>query len=312
MRDIVKTTAGVYLQAVQGLLRKPGLCFLAARPKTLPAGAAPVLTGTALAARHGGGEPLLALMTLLCTAALQIAANLANDYLDYKKGHDTENRLGPLRLTQTGLLTPEEMQILTGAAFGMAALSGLFLVKAGGWPVLVIGLISMAAALGYSLFRKPFGFTGGGEAAAFLFFGPVAVGGTFYLQQGDLAQEALFPGIAIGLYSAALLTVNNYRDMAEDRITGKKTLVVRFGRPGAVLLYAGVLVAPIIGPMPQILSPETLPFSWLPLLSLIPGVILYRRFLQAAPEKKINRLLFATSLTMLTHAVCYVPAALWS
>ena len=288
------------------IVRKPGICLTAIRPKTLPAGMAPVTAGLALASVYNSINPVTALLTFISTAALQITANLINDYLDFVKGHDTPERLGPERSVQSGRLDVYEIQLITAAFIAIAAVSGLYLVLNSGIYILLIGVFSIVAAAAYSFFIKPFGFFGGGEASAFIFFGPVAVSGTFYIQTGFFNWSSLFSGISIGLYSLALLTVNNYRDINEDRKTGKTTLPGRYGKPAALLCYSGVLYAPFIGPLFAAFTTDNYIALLLPMLSLIPGIIIFRIFTASKPGKELNRLLFQTSLTMAFHSSLYL------
>ncbi len=214
--------------------------ILAARPRTLPASVAPVLVGTALAVREGAFDSLVFFATLLAALLLQIGANYANDVFDFLKGAD-QNRQGPLRVTQSGLLTPQQMLIGTAVVFGLAALVGLWLVRIGGVPILVIGLLAITAALAYTAGPLPLAYRGLGEVAAFVFFGLVAVGGTYYLQTGTLTLASALAGIPQAALAAAILVVNNLRDIDSDRAAGKRTLAVRFGERFARAEYAALM-----------------------------------------------------------------------
>lgn len=291
------------------LFTKPARCLTAVRPKTLPAGLSPVIAGLAVAATYTKLNAAAALCTFISTAAMQISANLINDYLDFIKGHDTGKRLGPERVVQSGLMNAYEIQFLTALFLAAAVFSGFFLVIKAGICIFIIGLLSISAAAAYSLFTKPLGFLGGGEASAFIFFGPVAVSGTFFIQTGFFSPELLFTGFSIGLYSLALLTVNNYRDIEEDRLTGKISIPARFGKPAAVAGYSGVLSAPFIGPLFMVFSAGFHPVFLLPVLSLIPGIVLFKRFIQSKPDRELNSLLFFTSITMIFHSLMYAGAS---
>jgi 1,4-dihydroxy-2-naphthoate octaprenyltransferase len=208
----------------------PNAWLLAARPKTLAAAVVPVLIGTALAAK--GPRPLdwpLFPCTLLGAVFIQIGTNFVNDALDFKKGADTHERLGPLRVTQAGLLSADA--VLRGAylCFFLAALCGVPLVLHSGWPLLAIGLASIAAAYAYTGGPYPLAYHGLGELFVLAFFGLIAVGGTYYVQRGRLDWPALTMGTAAGLLAVALLAVNNLRDARNDVHSGKRTLAVRFG-----------------------------------------------------------------------------------
>ena len=201
----------------------------AARPRTLPAAAAPVIMGTALALGDGGFHAAAAVAALLGALLIQIAANYANDYYDYLKGADTGERLGPQRATQAGLVTPGQMRFATVAVLFLAALFGLYLIYRGGWPILVIGVLSMLFAVLYTGGPLPLGYIGVADIFVLVFFGPVAVAGTCYVQVQDISLVPLLAGLATGLISMAILTVNNLRDIDQDHQAGKKTLAVRFG-----------------------------------------------------------------------------------
>ncbi len=221
--------------------------ILAARPKTLWAAIAPVIIGTAMAFSNQAEHWTSALAALFGAVLIQIGTNFANDYLDYKKGTDTGERLGPLRVTQAGLVPPATMKKATTLIFTLAFLVGLYLVWRGGWPIVIIGLLSITFGILYTGGPFPLGYNGLGEIFVVIFFGPVAVAGTYYVQALGINSEVVLAGFAPGLYSVALLTVNNLRDLESDRRTGKKTLPVRFGRTFARLEYLlSLLIAGII------------------------------------------------------------------
>lgn len=204
--------------------------ILAARPKTLPAAAAPVIIGTAMAYEAGAFHLLSALAALFGALLIQIGTNLANDYFDFKKGIDQSDRLGPLRVTQAGLVTPNQTKIATIIIFALAILIGVYLVYRGGWPIVIIGLLSVLFGVLYTGGPAPIGYIGLGDIFVLIFFGPVAVGGTFYVQALSITPEVLIAGLAPGLFSTAILTVNNLRDADSDKLSGKKTLAIRFGK----------------------------------------------------------------------------------
>ncbi len=204
--------------------------LLAIRPKTLGAAVAPVLVGTAMAVEAGRGHVPSAFVALACALLIQIGTNFSNDYLDFEKGADAETRKGPTRVTQAGLVTPQGMRRATAGVFGLAFALGLYLVYRGGWPVLLIGVLSIAAGVLYTAGRFSLAYLGLADGAVLLFFGPVAVGGTYYVQALAVTPAVLVGGLAPGLLATAVLLVNNVRDVAEDRAAGKRTLVVRRGR----------------------------------------------------------------------------------
>lgn len=203
--------------------------LLASRPKTLWAAFVPVLIGTAMAHEDGLVHWLSAVAALFGALAIQVGTNLVNDYSDFSKGADTADRKGPVRVTQSGLLAPRTVLIGAIAVFGLAAASGLYLIARGGWPILMVGVLSIASGFLYTAGPKPLGYLGLGDFFAFVFFGPVAVGGTYYVQALDLSWIVVVAGLAPGFLSVALLSVNNLRDIEEDAAVGKQTLAVRFG-----------------------------------------------------------------------------------
>ncbi len=217
--------------------------LMASRPKTLPAAVAPVLVGTALAGYLHIFHPLRLVAALLSALFIQIGTNLSNDYSDARRGTDTEDRLGPVRVTAGGLVPPRRVLIATYVAFGLAVLFGLYLVIVAGWQLLVIGIASIAAGVLYTGGPRPYGYEGLGEAFVFLFFGLVAVAGTFFSQTKSLGWAPFALAVPVGLLAAAILVVNNTRDLDTDRRAGKNTLAVRMGRRGSRILYGVLLYA---------------------------------------------------------------------
>lgn len=230
------------VEASPAAFRGWGPWLLAARLRTLPVAAAPVAVGTALAVANGQGHALPACAALLGALLIQIGANFANDVFDFERGADTEARIGPPRAAQLGLLTPRQMKTGTALAFGCAALVGLYLVGVGGWPIALIGILSIAAGLAYTGGPFAFGYHGLGDVAVFAFFGIAAVCGTYYVQALTLPPIAFAGSLPIGALATAVLVVNNLRDVDTDRSVGKRTLAVRFGRRMARLEYAGLFV----------------------------------------------------------------------
>jgi len=210
----------------------------ASRPKTLPAAAAPVLVGVALAVGAGAFHALAAACALLGALLIQVGTNYANDYQDFLKGADTDARRGPLRITQAGLASPEAVKRATIIAFGLAVVAGLYLIWRGGWPVLAIGVLSILFGALYTGGRYSLAYLGIADAFVLVFFGPVAVAGTFYVQALTVTPEAIIAGLGPGFLATAILLANNIRDVREDRRANKKTLVVRLGRKAGVALYA--------------------------------------------------------------------------
>ena len=216
--------------------------LLASRPKTLPAAAAPVIVGSAVAFWHQSFVLFPALVTLLTALLLQVGANLANDLFDYYRGVDVPERLGPIRVTASGLLPPRQVAAAMGFVFGAAIILGMYLFTVAGWPILVIGLSAIIAALAYTGGPFPYGYYGLGDLFVFLFFGPVAVFGTYYIQTMTISAEALWSSIPIGLITVAILVVNNLRDIRTDGATGKHTLAVSLGAQGTRIEYLVCLI----------------------------------------------------------------------
>ena len=223
--------------------------LLAIRPKTLPSAVAPVLMGTAMAFGDGIKHFPTAFLCLLGALAIQIGTNLANDYYDHKKGADTAGRTGPTRVTQAGLIAPGKVKAAFIGAFVLAALIGGYLAMRGGWPIAVIGAAAILSGILYTAGRYPLGYLGLGDIFVFVFFGPVAVAGTYYVQSMELNAAVVFAGFVPGLLSVAILTVNNLRDMDSDRACGKNTLAARFGRSFAVSEYLACLFGAAIAPV---------------------------------------------------------------
>jgi 1,4-dihydroxy-2-naphthoate octaprenyltransferase len=217
--------------------------FLAARPKTLPVGLAPVLVGAALAIEQDEFSLGPFLAALFGALFIQVGANLANDYSDARRGADTDDRLGPLRVTAGALVPPRQVLIATYITFGLAVLCGIYLIAVAGWVILAIGAASIVAGLLYTGGPRPYGYAGLGELFVFLFFGLVAVTGTYYVLTKTLDATAIALAVPVGLMASAVLVVNNVRDIDTDRRAGKNTLAVRLGRSRTRLLYAGMLAA---------------------------------------------------------------------
>ena len=243
------------------------LWALAARPRTLPAAIAPVLVGTALGLNERGDlRPLPFVAALVGSVFIQIGTNLANDYSDARRGADSEDRLGPVRVTAGGLLPPRRVLVGTYVAFGVAVAAGIYLAAVAGWQLLVVGALSIAAGVLYTGGPRPYGYAGLGELFVFLFFGLVAVNGSYFVQTEDLAWEALVLSVPVGLLASAILVVNNIRDIDTDRRAGKRTLAVKLGRRRTRSLFVAMLASAFS-------IPQTVPsvgnLSWWVALSLL-------------------------------------------
>jgi 1,4-dihydroxy-2-naphthoate octaprenyltransferase len=214
---------------------------MAARPRTLPAAVAPVLVGTALAVHDDAFRALAFVAALLGAVFIQIGTNLSNDYSDARRGADTEDRLGPVRVTAGGLVPPRRVLVATYVAFGLAVLVGLYLVVVAGPELLLVGAASILAGVLYTGGPRPYGYEGLGEVFVFTFFGIVAVTGSYYVHAEALPWEAFAFAVPVGLLAAAILVVNNLRDRVTDARAGKRTLAVRLGHARTLGLYAAMV-----------------------------------------------------------------------
>lgn len=240
---------------------------MAARPKTLTAALVPVAVGTALAFGEGVGRWLPALAALLGAMLIQIGTNFTNDYYDFKKGADTEERLGPQRVTQSGLIAPSTVLAAALACFGLAFLTGTYLVWVGGWPIVIIGLASLLAGYSYTGGPFPLAYNGLGDLFVLVFFGFVAVMGTYYVQAGTVSPATWWASVPVGAIGTALLVVNNQRDVSTDVKAGKRTLVVRFGTTLGKAEYVLLLLVAFLVPCVMFALGLKGPWVFLPLVS---------------------------------------------
>ena len=269
------------------------LWLLAARPRTLPLAATPVLVGTALA--WAQGAPLLwgaALAALLAAAAIQIGTNLYNDAADHEGGNDGPDRLGPLRVTAAGWATPAQVRRAAWLAFGTAFLLGIYLAAVGGPPIIAVGLASIAAGWAYSGGPRPISHSPLGEVFVLLFFGLIAVGGSYYLQSGRLAPAALVAGLAVGAQAAAVLMINNLRDLAADAAAGRRTLAALLGPAGSRRAHGLLMLAPFA--LVPAFVPPARPLAWLAVLAL-PLALAVVRQAGRATGAALNRTLADTA-----------------
>ncbi len=248
--------------------------LMAARVRTLPAAMSPVLVGTALAGFFGVFHPLRFVAALIGAIFIQVGTNLSNDYSDARRGADAEDRLGPVRVTAGGLVPPDRVLAATYLSFGVAVLAGVYLIVVAGWQLLLVGAASILAGVLYTGGPKPYGYEGLGEVFVFLFFGIVAVAGSFFVQVRHLDWEAFALAVPVGLIAAGILVVNNVRDIDSDRRAGKRTLAVRLGRARTRVMFAAVIyLAYALTPATWALGPLTawvlLPWLTLPLAARI-------------------------------------------
>ncbi|MGC1879281.1 MAG: 1,4-dihydroxy-2-naphthoate polyprenyltransferase [Rhabdochlamydiaceae bacterium] len=263
----------------------------ATRPKTLVIGISPVLIGTTLALSQGVFNPTVFLFTLLTTLCIQIGTNLANDYFDFIKGSDTTERKGFMRVVQAGLVLPATMKKVVTAVFAIAILCGCYLIWIGGLPIAILLSLSIALGVLYTGGPFPLAYLGLGEIFAFLFFGPIAVLGTYYLQTGIFCKEALIIGLSPGAFSMAILIINNVRDVDEDRLASKKTIAVRLGRAFGKYLY---LFSLLLTFFPLLFCYPDHPFVLVTLLTLFPAIPLMRTMLTHRDPRLLNPLFVKT------------------
>ncbi len=277
--------------------------LMAARPRTLPAAVAPVLVGTALAGFAHVFHPLRFLAALLSAIFIQVGTNLSNDYSDARRGADTEDRLGPVRVTAGGLVPPKQVLIATYVTFGLAVLAGVYLIVVAGWQLLVVGAASILAGVLYTGGPRPYGYEGLGEVFVFLFFGIVAVAGSFFVQVKYLHWEAFALAVPVGLLASAILVVNNFRDIDTDRRAGKRTLAVRLGRERTRVLYAAMVYgAYVLAPVTWCFGPLK-PWVLLPWLTLPLAASVVRLVRNRTDGPSLNEALAKTGMLQLAFCV---------
>ncbi len=276
---------------------------MAARVRTLPAAVAPVLVGTALSATERDLRVGGFIAALLGAIFIQVGTNLSNDYSDARRGADAEDRLGPVRVTAGGLVPPRQVLVATYVSFGAAVLCGVYLVYLAGPILLAIGAASILAGVLYTGGPRPYGYEGLGEVFVFLFFGVVAVTGSYYVQAEQVTWEAFVLAVPVGLLASSILVVNNVRDLETDRRAGKRTLAVRLGRERTRTLY-GLMVygAFVTAPAPWVAGRLS---AWLllPLVLLPVAVGLVRTVRRHADGPTLNRALARTGMLQLAFCV---------
>jgi 1,4-dihydroxy-2-naphthoate octaprenyltransferase len=275
--------------------------LMAARPRTWSAAVAPVVVGTALAAADHTARAGPAAAAFLGALWIQIGTNYANDYSDGKRGVDRE-RVGPVRVTQAGLVRPREILLAATLAFGVATACGIYLVAIAGWPILAIGILSILAGIAYTGGPWPLGYHGLGDVFVFLFFGIAAVAGTYYVQASRLTPVCLILAVPMGMLSTAILDVNNMRDAETDRRAGKMTLPARFGRQFGRIEYAAALAIAFAVPVILVATRAARVPVLLPLLSiaLVPGLV--RLVSRATTLGEWNAALAGTSRLTIVYA----------
>jgi len=282
-----------------------GIWILAARPKTLWAGIVPVVVGGVVAYDTSAFHLLPFLMALAGSILIQIGTNFANDYFDYRKNVDDSDRVGPLRVTQAGLVSPKTMKAATALVFFAAFMIGVYLVYRGGWPVVIIGLSSILFGILYTGGPFPLGYHGLGDIFVIIFYGPVALCGTYYVITLDFNYSVFLASIPPGMMSTAILTVNNLRDYDTDKRTGKHTLAVRFGRTFARTEYAGMVVGAMLFPIFMYLIDGKHFYSMITVLGLIPSVFVIRTVLTQTSGEILNRSLADTGKLLALYGLLF-------
>jgi 1,4-dihydroxy-2-naphthoate octaprenyltransferase len=277
---------------------------LAIRPRTLPAAAAGVVMGSALAWADGWFRFDGFLACLGAALLLQIGSNLANDVFDFERGTDTPERLGPTRVTQAGLLTPKQVKLGMGVVFGLAAVLGLYLAWLGGWPIIAIGLAAILAAIAYTGGPFPLGYHGLGDLFVFIFFGLASVAGTYYVQAGTVSAAVWWMTLPPGLIITAILVVNNLRDIDNDRKGGKHTLAVRIGERATKVEYVICMaLAYLVMPLAALLGI----IPWLSLLAWLSLPLAYKsvRVVLTQKGRPLNAALAGTGQTALVFSMLF-------
>ena len=285
--------------------------MLAARPRTLPAALAPVIVGTALALRDGMFAPGPAIAAVLVALLLQIGANFANDVFDFRRGADTHERLGPTRVTQSGLIAERQVLAATIGVIVLAAIAGFYLVLRGGIPILILGIAAIIATLAYTGGPFPLGYNGLGEVFVLIFFGFVAVAGTYYVQSLQLTTTAIAAAIPVGMLVTNILVINNLRDLDTDRKAGKRTLAVRFGRAGTQLEYLALIIIAYLTPALLWLTGALGPWGLLTWLTLPLAVRLVRQTRQET-GRALNKTLGGTAQLELLFSILFAVGILLS
>ncbi len=278
--------------------------LMASRPRTLPASIAPVIVGAALAIHDGAFRPLATLAALSAALLIQIGSNFANDLGDYLRGTDKLGRVGPTRVTTSGLLTPGQVKTGMVVVFGLAALCGLYLSILGGWPILLAGVLSILAAVAYTAGPLPFGYYGLGDLGTFTFFGLVAVAGTYYVQAHVVTPAVWLAAVAMGCLVTAILVVNNIRDVDTDRAAGKRTLAVLLGRRGARIEYVLLLAVAYAVPVVMWLSLGMTPWVMMTFLTLQLALVQVRA-VRTILGPALNKTLAGTAQLAVLYALAF-------
>ena len=276
-----------------------------ARPKTLWAAVAPVAVGAAMAYGDGFVHVPSLILTVMAAVLIQIGTNFANDYYDFIKGADTETRTGPVRATQAGLVSPSQMKLAFIITFAIAVLLGFFLVLRGGMPILIIGIASVICGILYTAGPFPLAYLGLGEIFVLIFFGPVAVGGTYYLQTASINSNVIVAGLAPGLLACAILVVNNFRDYETDKAADKKTLVVKFGLSFGIAEYVICIAVACLVPVYLCMSTASHYYCLIALLTVPMGMVAVKAICSKPDAYTLNSLLAQTARLMIIFSILF-------
>jgi 1,4-dihydroxy-2-naphthoate octaprenyltransferase len=286
------------------------LFIMAARPKTLWAGLSPVIFGGALAFGESQFKIVPFLTVVFSAIFIQIGTNYANDYFDFKKGADSDRRDGPLRATQSGLIHENAMLWAAICAFALSAIAGLYLVYIGGLPILIIGSLSILFGFLYTAGPFPLAYIGLGDVFVFIFFGLVAVSGTYYVQTGQFSSLSVITGIAPGLYSMAILVANNLRDIATDKKAGKRTLAVRLGASFTRVQYTTAVILGTMVPVPLVALTHRHYWALGSMLSCVLIIPSVKAVSSGVCGAALNRVLASTGMTLFIYSIVF--ALLWN
>ncbi|MBF0485180.1 MAG: 1,4-dihydroxy-2-naphthoate polyprenyltransferase [Candidatus Omnitrophica bacterium] len=287
------------------MLKILSLWWRAIRPHTLTASVAPVFLGTAMAYGDGAVHWPSAVLALICALFIQIGTNLSNDYFDLKSGVDTKERRGPLSVTLLGLILPQHVKWGFILCFSLAGFFAAFLLARGGWPVLIIGMTSILSGIFYTAGPKPLSHLGLGDIFVLIFFGPVAVGGTYYVQSLGCNAAVVLMGFACGLFSTAILIVNNLRDIATDKTAGKMTLAVRFGANFTRIEYLTCLLAACAVPLLVYLITGHSPWIMIASGIIFLCVPLIRTVFTSDSSQRLNQTLALTGIVLSLFCILF-------
>lgn len=283
--------------------------ILASRPKTLPAAVMPVFVGTSIAIYDNVFVPTAAIIALVCSLLIQIGTNFINDLFDYLKGTDKKDRVGPTRVLAAGLVSVKEMKLWINIVFGTAFILGLYLVYLGGLFVLLIGILSLLAGYAYTAGPYPLAYNGLGDIFVFVFFGFVGTIGTYYVQANEITMLVFWSSIPVGALVTNILVVNNYRDIEEDRIAGKRTLAVKFGSKFARLQYVLFMILSYTILIVVYFTYKQSLFVFLPLITL-PLSIKLIRMIYRLTGKELNKTLELTAKLSAIYGILFAVGIL--